>query len=281
MSAGTKARGRPPRGAVERFLKALTQADGAAVIEADHTVTIPVRAGGIRRRVRFAADILAEALSAGSVARDANGIALTDAGQAHVRRAAATADPFVAQHGDISPATITTPNGPAQVMADAAESPLAWLRRRRGPGGEPLLTEAAFQAGERLRADFTRGSMMPRVTANWEATVSSGMRADPGTALSDSTIAARQRVGRAVDAVGPELAGVLIDVCCHLKGLEHVEAERQWPARSAKVVLGLALDRLATHYGIAERASGPERSGAIRAWSTPDARGSIADRTIG
>jgi Domain of unknown function (DUF6456) len=130
-----------------------------------------------------------------------------------------------------------------------------------------------LQAGERLRADFTRAHVMPRVTANWEAPIARGARSARGEAAglaTDVMIAARQRLHHALDAVGPEFAGLLIDVCCFLKRLEDVERERRWPPRSAKVVLQLGLARLARHYGLARAARGPAR-GSIQTWLAPDA----------
>ena len=88
--------------------------------------------------------------------------------------------------------------------------------------------------------------------------------------ITDVIVAARQRFHRALDAVGPEFSGLLVDVCCFLKGLEDVERERIWPPRSAKVVLQLGLDRLARHYGLAAQAKGRAQV-AIKTWLAPDA----------
>ncbi len=78
-------------------------------------------------------------------------------------------------------------------------------------------------------------------------------------------VASRQRVNLALDAVGPEFSGLLLDLCCFLKGLEDLERDRGWPARSRQVVLQLALDRLARHYGYMAQAKG-HADAPIRTW---------------
>jgi hypothetical protein len=177
-------------------------------------------------------------------------------------------DCFRGQHLALSEQQIATELGRASVTVDEAESPLVWLARRRGRDGRALIEPYQLQAGERLRIDFTCANLMPRTTSNWSSPMSSGRRgagSDRASSATDTMVASRQRVHQALDAVGPEFSGLLLDVCCFLKRLEDIERERAWPMRSAKVVLQLALDRLARHYGYAGQARGPAHA-AVRTW---------------
>ncbi|MGX7745070.1 DUF6456 domain-containing protein [Rhodopseudomonas parapalustris] len=180
----------------------------------------------------------------------------------------AEVDGFRASHLALAERDIMTAEGLARVTIDDSESPLAWLARRKGRDGRAMISAEQFVAGERLRADFTRGNLTPRVTSNWGAPTG---RADSGGAgeMTDLVVAARQRVHHALDACGPEFSGILLDVCCFLRGLEDVERERGWPSRSAKVVLQLALDRLARHYGLAPRIE--DAKPRLRSWLAEDA----------
>ena len=184
-------------------------------------------------------------------------------------------DAFRGQHLALAQRQIATELGAASVFVDDGESPLAWLARRRGRDGRSYIEPHQLQAGERLRADFTRANLMPRTTSNWASPISSDKSgSNRARDFTETMVAARQRVHRALDTVGPEFAGLLLDVCCFLKGLEDVERERAWPPRSAKVVLQLALDRLARHYGYAAQASGRAQA-PIRTWLADDAAFSV------
>ena len=68
-------------------------------------------------------------------------------------------------------------------------------------------------------------------------------------------------------SVGPGLSDILIDICCHLIGLEEAERRKGWPQRSAKIVLRLALDRLALHYGLGSVVGTGSR---LRVWRAPE-----------
>ncbi len=250
--------------------------EGAAVSAAGMRLLGRVMAAGQAGLRSAPAGPTAELESRGLV-RDSGegGLVATAEGAARLARAQGG---FLAQHRALGRRSVPAEGGGFEsALVDLDESPLGWLARRKGRDGKPLLAPHEVAAGERLRADFTRGQMTPRVTANWEASVSRGRRggAGAGAELSDHAMAARDRVRRAIEAVGPELSGALLDVCCFLKGMEEVERDRGWPARGAKLVLGLALSRLARHYGYAPDEPAPDRPGRIVRWGTADSRPTI------
>lgn len=212
-------------------------------------------------------EVLETLLAEGLVRREQERLALTASGRARLARLGNGEHPHLAQHAELERRRIDD----ADVLVDISESPLAWLAKRRGKDGRPLIAPAAFQAGERFRAHVTLAGTVPRVTTNWSDPMGRSPRSASGVAdLTDAVLSAQQKVSRALEAVGPELSGVLLDVCAFLKGLEEVERERGWPARTAKVVLGLALDRLAGHYGLGEEARGRGGFRTIRTWKADE-----------
>lgn len=227
---------------------------------------------GDRGTICAAKALLLELAAAGLVERQGGDIRLTPTGLAF-GAGGRSADVVPEGVGQLGFVALAGAEG-GRSLVDLEESPLAQLARRRGRDGQPFLAAAEVRAGERLRADYTRGQIMPRLGANWIATVASGRRDGTGGIgeLTDAALAARMRVEKAIDAVGPELSGVLVDVCCFLKGLERVEAERGWPARSAKVVLKTALGALSRHYEPPRRRP-PQR---VLHWGTEDFRPSVA-----
>ncbi|WP_018184089.1 DUF6456 domain-containing protein [Kaistia granuli] len=206
-----------------------------------------------------------------------NGLVLSVAGRAMVRRLLTDGEDFSSQHQARAAQTVEQDGGRIAVTVDLRESPLAWLRSHKGRDGKPLIDDAAFQAGERLRADFTRGQLMPRVTSNWSAAVASGRRGGAGgmAEVTEAALSARLRLERALAAVGPEFSGVLVDFCCFLKGIEDIETARGWPKRSAKLVLLLALSALARHYGLSPSAQGRNGPGDMRHWGSDDFRPTV------
>jgi hypothetical protein len=204
---------------------------------------------------------------------DADGTCrLSSTGREYLRRALS--------RGGAPGSTAGAAKVPAEPQAKPAitddESPIAWLARRKGRDGQPLLSSAQIDAAERLRADHYFAGLTPRVTTNWSSFGAGDRRRSApgaGVELRDSTMAARERVNRALREVGPELAGLLVDVCCHLKRLEAAEMDRGWPPRTAKIVLGLGLTRLARHYGIIAREKEEASSRPpIRHWGSADYR---------
>ncbi|MEP4031863.1 DUF6456 domain-containing protein [Roseibium polysiphoniae] len=192
---------------------------------------------------------------------------LSSAGRLALKRWLSAGDGFLEQHREIRLQNISDPQGGGHstVPVNLYESPLAWLASRKDRNGRALLDRAQVEAGERLRADYGFARLMPTMSGGWRTGGGGGSTGNRGRAadLSDDVIAARQRVERVLKGLEPALAGLLVDVCCHLKGLKTVEAERGWPARSGKVVLQIALTGLASRYGYVTTAGNGD--GRIRA----------------
>ncbi len=262
-------------------LMAFLAGDSTARLVAVGDGRFALRVGGRGRAGQLPEAAVKRHAAAGLLAEVEPGVyAATSAAAAWLKRRTLPDMPFRAQHGTV--VGQRSKSGPksdgAEALVNLDESPVATLARRVGKGGEPWLKPHALEAAERLRRDFEIGRLQPRVTANWSASVSTGRRAGDGglSDLTDMALAARLRVDRATAAVGPELSGVLVDVCCFLKGLETVEREHQWPARSAKLVLRIALESLARHYGLTATATGRPGSGKLRHWGADDYRPEIA-----
>jgi hypothetical protein len=133
------------------------------------------------------------------------------------------------------------------VTVNLAESPLGWLKSRGH------VTARQYDAGDRLREDWERAQYAPGVTMRWDPAAlggGGGRGASEEMSASDAQIAARRRFEDAVAAVGGGLSDVLWRVVCAGEGMRDVEQALGWPARAGKLVLILALDRLADHYRI-------------------------------
>lgn len=129
------------------------------------------------------------------------------------------------------------------VTVNLAESPLGWLHARGH------LDDRLFAAGERLRADYERAQLAPNVTMRWDPVRIKGA-GDSGLNPTERQIAAKERFHGAIAEAGRGLSDILWRVVCADESLPDAEKGLQWPARSGKLVLRIALDRVAGFYRI-------------------------------
>lgn len=237
--------------AFEAELEARRQAERAmrllarpgAVIEARET-GYGVRLGANRRRaVMLSLDEAAFRV----LAREATLKPRAQGGWTLAARPEPTVPPPPPGRPGVIEETVAAPAGEGTARRNLGESPIAWLARRRDREGRPWLTPIEAAAGERLREDFESLGTQGRMTMAWDA----GPRVEggrPGLAPAERDAAARQRIAKALDAVGPGLRGILESVCLLGSALETAERSLKLPRRAGKTVLKLALQSLARHY---------------------------------
>ncbi|MCJ2179417.1 DUF6456 domain-containing protein [Novosphingobium album (ex Hu et al. 2023)] len=133
--------------------------------------------------------------------------------------------------------------GRRSATVNLAESPLTWLHARGH------LSDRQLAAGEQLRADWERAQLAPRMTMRWDPVRVTG-GPDAGLTPGERQLAAKGRFDGAIAAAGPGLLDILWRVVCAGEALLSAEKALGWPVRSGKLVLGLALDRVADFYRI-------------------------------
>ncbi len=231
-----------------RALRRLCETGAVLAIAADMEKAVVVRNGpdGSNTRTAVIDRCVAEAMALKDwIACDAPGrisrYQVTSAGRAAARELAVEieeAAPTVPQED--------SPNRRARY--GAVESPLVGLARRRDKEGNVFLSEDLVSAGERLREDFELGQLGPYAPADWETFLGQppALTASAGDGIGPE--AARARVHAALTELGPGLADIALRCCCFLEGLEVTEKHMGWSARSGKIVLRIALQRLSQHY---------------------------------
>ena len=132
------------------------------------------------------------------------------------------------------------------VTVNVTESPLGWLF------ATGHVSQRQYDSGERLRLDWERGQFGQRVTMAWNAAPVSRTRSGAGSGPDQSAgqVDARRRFGEAVAAAGPGLSDLLWRNVCSGEGMREAETALGWPARAGKLVLGIALDRVADYYRV-------------------------------
>ncbi len=164
--------------------------------------------------------------------------------------------PFLGQHQAMADKLMMDPatGKPSAIRINLGESPIGWLTRRKGPDGNPFLAIEEVDAAERLRTDFETANIGPQIAQDWRRFLTPSDRYSGSPVASDGAdgpMMARDRVMKALAALGPGLADVALRTCCFLEGLESCERRMGWSSRSGKVVLQIALKRLVEHYGLA------------------------------
>ncbi|UYV39258.1 DUF6456 domain-containing protein [Rhodobacteraceae bacterium D3-12] len=260
-----------------RVLRRLCEPGAVLAVSADmdKAVVVRDREGGQSTRTAVVERTVAQALALKDwiTCSDPGRIAryhITAAGRSALSRIIAEAEnaaqgfaeaqsPFGAQHSANASANASGKDIAAgqgtrrRLKAAFGESPLTALSRRRDRDGDLFLRDTLVAAGERLREDFELAQMGARLPRNWEAFFLKGKdkvedKSDASGSDHAGSAAARDRLKAALRELGPGLGDVALSCCCYLEGLETTEKQLGWSARSGKIVLRIALQRLLRHY---------------------------------
>lgn len=195
-----------------------------------------IRTGTLDRQIAEAM-ALRDWIAASSTGRVAR-YRITGAGRTALRD-------FLAREAAVNTASTEEDEPDHRARYGVTETPILVLARRRDKDGAPFLAPDLVRAGERLREEYEIAAMGEEPAEGWESLLTRPAEADPSAT---GAAGARARLGAALAELGPGLGDVALRVCCRLEGLETVEKQMGWAARSGKIVLRIALQRLARHF---------------------------------
>ncbi|WDR06423.1 DUF6456 domain-containing protein [Devosia rhodophyticola] len=233
-----------------RFVRALMP-DGKAMPDGQGQYVLATATS----TARLSANAVAGLISQGVLTGNAGYCTPTPEARHWLNRQKSDAAGFADQHRHLST------DGDA-ITRNLDESPLARLAAPGRGGAKPFLAPHQVEAGERLRHLVERAGLSPRTTMSYDASRSICARSAMGVGdVGDLAIDARRRLNDIARTLPTDCAGVVFDVCGLLKGLQVVESERGWPRRSAKLVLRIGLDQLATFFGLSATTRGATTRG--------------------
>ncbi len=181
---------------------------------------------------------------------DGENFTISEAGEAWYRRLMAESEEFRQQH---QRRMMGAHPEAGNAVVNIRENILLWLLRRKTPDGKTFINRMQYEAGMRFHEDFIRAHEAAGMVTDLSRPPRGKHESGPVERLdrTEAALAARQRFNSAIEILGQDLADIAVEVCCHMSGLEEAERNLGVPRSSAKVILRIALDHLARHYGLA------------------------------
>ncbi len=232
-----------------------------AVIAAGQSNAYPAYPYGDRRKrpISWVSAKSFESLErAGGLASDAFGFKIADS----LARALSPSPDRAAQHRDMEEREVYVPSGVRRkVSVNSALSALDRLSRRKDKAGEPLITKAQYEAGQRIAWDYHLAGYENVSTQNYMSAGADKTRYNGQADKAQRCIDARARIRRAKTALGEGLTRPIIALCCLDNSIDQVERSEKWARGSGLTIVRLGLSRLVNLYGT--ETGRKDRSGAI------------------
>lgn len=239
--------------AVERAIARMASSSPCVLAPEKGGAGYGVFPNGDRRRrpvVRLSRAEVGELSANGALTELGDGVfALSEAGRALARRmAAAPGEAFAAQHRPVIDRVVMRNEEAVVVRGHDADPTLRRLCALRDGSGAAWLSSAEIAAAAHLRRNWEAGERGLVRGSDWSAPASGASARGAGNGREGALAThcdARRRVADMLARLAPPLRRVVERVVLAEEGLEALERAENWPGRSGKIALKLALAQLA------------------------------------